>query len=75
MDNQSLQNELCRSIELANIWKMRAKAATQLALYFNSLYGPDGSFMHDEDVKKEIRMQADRMLSKIPKRKFLMVTK
>lgn len=67
MDKQSLQDELLTMIHTANLWKMRARAATRLALYFNSIYNAEGAFMHDEDIKREIERQAQRMLDDRPR--------
>lgn len=54
------QDEYVRVLELANLWKARAMVAANLAKYFNSIFYANGEpFI---DIKKEIEMQADRLL-------------
>lgn len=55
------QNEYVRQIELANLWKARAIAAAELCKYFSSVFYADGQQFID--VKKEIELQAARMLA------------
>ena len=51
-----------RLLEIADTWMFRAKAATELCRYMNSIYLPGSAFMAAEDIDREIMYQADRLM-------------
>ncbi len=62
MDGEQLQKDYVELLDTANMWMFRAKAAAELAKYLNSLYAPGTNFMNENDLKKEIEMQAERLM-------------
>jgi hypothetical protein len=64
MDVGSLQDDYVQLLETANLWKFRAKAAAELAVYLSSLYVPGSAFMDEEDIRKEIEFQAGRLMER-----------
>ncbi len=56
------QEDYASQIQLANKFKIRAMVAEQLARYLNSLYVPGCAFMSNEDLRKEIDFQTQRLL-------------
>lgn len=59
--HSACKEELGHLVELANKWRFKALAAEQLATYFNSLYLPGSVFMSQDDVKREIEFQGERL--------------
>lgn len=55
------QDEYIELLEIANLWMFKAKAATEMAIYLNSLHMPGSDYMDKEDLKKEIESQAKRL--------------